>query len=85
MTLRLPVDALRRFRVFAAKRETSMSDLMLRAINEMVSNDDDSRERARRMVDHMRNAPPAKNRGKITWTREELYDERLSRWSNDKR
>ena len=74
MTLSLPVELLKNFRVMAATRNVSMSSLMEGAILKMVLDEDDSDARTKRMVERMRNAPGRGIGGKITWTREETYD-----------
>jgi hypothetical protein len=74
VTLSLPVELLKKFRVMAATRNVSMSSLMEGAILKMVLDEDDSDARTKRMVERMRNAPGRGIGGKITWTREETYD-----------
>ncbi|HVV47107.1 MAG TPA: hypothetical protein VHC72_17970 [Bryobacteraceae bacterium] len=74
VTLSLPEPLLRKFRVIAAKRSTSMSSLMEGAISKMVLEDDDYDERVKRMVERMRNSPARGIGDKITWTREELHE-----------
>jgi len=74
VTLSLPVELLKNFRVMAATRNVSMSSLMEGAILKMVLDEDDSDARTKRMVERMRNAPGRGIGGKITWTREETYD-----------
>ena len=74
VTLSLPESLLRKFRVYAAERNTSMTQLVAEAIGRML--DDDSRvERAKkRMIERMRNSPDRGTHGVITWTRDEIYD-----------
>ena len=74
VTLRLPTSLLKKFRVLAAKRDTSMSQLMEGAILKMVLDEDDDDMRVKRMVDRMRNSPARGVGDNITWTRDEIYD-----------
>jgi hypothetical protein len=74
VTLSLPTPLLKKFRVLAAKRDTSMSQLMEGAISKMVLDEDDYDVRAKRMIERMKNSPGRGVGGKITWSREELYD-----------
>jgi plasmid stability protein len=74
VTLSLPEPLLRKFRVYAAQHNKSMTSLMTEAIERMVAPDDDYEERKRRLIEGMRNAPNLGTGGKITWKREDLYD-----------
>lgn len=74
VTLSLPVPLLRKLRVAAARRNTSMSGLMENAIQKLLETDDDYDIRAKRMIERMRNAPARGIGGKITSPREELHD-----------
>jgi metal-responsive CopG/Arc/MetJ family transcriptional regulator len=74
VTLSLPKELLSKLRVSAAKRNVSMSSLMTSAISKMLLDEDDYDARGKRMIEHMKNAPGRGIGGKITWTREELYD-----------
>lgn len=74
VTLSLPAPLLKKFRVHAAKRGTSMSQLMESAISKMILDEDDVVERTKRMVERMRNSPVRGVGDNITWTRDEIYD-----------
>jgi len=74
VTLSLPQPLLRKFRVYAAERNQSMTALMTEAIRRMVD-EEDSREAARqRLLKRIQNPPDLGTHGVITWTRDELYD-----------
>jgi len=73
VTLSLPEPLLRRFRVYAASRNESMTQLMAEAIRQMVDGRESSAAK-RRFLERIQNAPNRATNGKITWTREELYD-----------
>ena len=74
VTLSLPDALLRRFRVFAAKRNESMSSLMTLAIREMIEQDAQTQRAKRRFLERIRNAPDRGTKGKIRWTRDELHE-----------
>ncbi|HYK58717.1 MAG TPA: ribbon-helix-helix protein, CopG family [Bryobacteraceae bacterium] len=74
ITLRLPEPLLRRLRAYAAQRNSSLGALMAEAIRQMLDEDGSRDARHRRIVERMRNAPDWGTRGKITWTREEIWE-----------
>ena len=76
VTLSLPEPLLRRFRVYAAKRNQSMTALMTFAIQrELETEGDEAREKAkRRLIQRMEKGLDLGTGGKITWKREDLYD-----------
>jgi HAMP domain-containing protein len=74
VTLSLPEPLLRRFRVYAAERNESMTHLMAEAIRKMLDEQGDAEKAKRRMLDRMRNSPGRGTGSKITWTRAELYE-----------
>ncbi len=78
LTLQLDVDVIRRARVVAAKRGTSVSALVARELDELVARED-RYERARDQAIEL--MAVAKPRGGRTWTRDDIYAERLDRAS----
>jgi len=75
VTLSLPKPLLQRFKVYAAKRNKSMSALMTEAIHNLVPFSDEEREKSRRrMLARLANPPNLGTGGKITWTRDELHE-----------
>jgi len=86
VTLSLPEPLLRRFRVYAAKRNESMTALMTRAIQkelETEDKDDGHQLAMQRLIEGMRNAKDLGTGGKIAWKREDLYDRGEGRpWSS---
>lgn len=74
VTLSLPEPLLRRFRVYAAERNQSMTALMTEAIKRMVDEDSSKEARHRRIVERMQSAPDRGTKGKITWTRDEIWE-----------
>ena len=74
VTLSLPEPLLRRFRVYAAERDESMTSLMSQAIQKMIAEDQQTAKAKRRFFERIRNAPDRGTRGVIGWTREELHE-----------
>jgi hypothetical protein len=71
LTLQLDADVIRRARIVAAKRGTSVSALAAKQLIELV-NEDDRYEQARvRAAATLAEAVPRGGRG---WTRDELHD-----------
>lgn len=76
LTLQLDVDVIRRARVVAAKRGTSVSALVAREIDELVAREDRYEEARDQAVELLSAAKP---RGGRTWTRDGIYAKRLDR------
>ena len=74
LTLSLPKPLLRKFRVYAAERNQSMSSLLAEAIRKMVVQEEEYERAKRRILSRLKNPPGRSVEGKITWTREELYE-----------
>jgi hypothetical protein len=76
LTLQLDDEVIRRARVIAAKRGTSVSRLVARELARLVAADEryeDARQAATQLMAH------AKPRGGRSWTRDDLYGDRLDR------
>lgn len=76
LTLQLEEDVIRRARIVAAKRGTSVSALVARELADLAAQDDRYEDARRRAVELMAKAKP---RGGRRWTRDELYAERVDR------
>lgn len=77
LTIQLDDDLIRRAKVIAAERGTSVSGLVAQQITELIAARDRyvrARESALQMMSE------ATDRGGRRWTREELYEERISRY-----
>ena len=77
LTIQLDDAVIRRARMLAAKRGTSVSALVARELDELVKRDDhyeDARQRATKLM------AVARPRGGRTWTRDDIYAERLDRF-----
>ncbi len=76
LTVHLDEEVIRRAKVVAAKRGTSVSALVARQLDELVAEDERYDAARGRAIELMANAKPLGGR---TWTREDIYAERLDR------
>ena len=74
VTLSLPEPLLRRFRVYAAERNRSMTSVMSDAIRTLMDDDEKAARAKRRFLERIRNAPDRGTHGRITWARDELHE-----------
>ena len=74
VTLSLPQPLLRRFRVYAARRNQSMTKLMTEAIKRIIDEGNAGDAAKRRFLARIRNAPDRDTHGVIPWTRNELHE-----------
>jgi metal-responsive CopG/Arc/MetJ family transcriptional regulator len=74
VTLSLPEPLLRRFKVYAAQHDRSMSSLMADAIAKLVEQDADYERAKRSFLARIAKAPVRGTGPLITWKREDLYD-----------
>jgi len=74
VTLSLPEPLLRQFRVYAASRNQSMTQLMAEAIRMLMDKEPERLAANRRILARMKNAGDLGTGGVITWTRDELYE-----------
>jgi plasmid stability protein len=77
LTLQLDEEVIRRARVVAAKRGTSVSALVARELDQLVAQEERYEEARHRASELMAQAKP---RGGRSWTREDIYAERLDRF-----
>ena len=82
LTLHLEAKVVRRARVVAAKRGTSVSALVARELEGLVARDERYEAAERRALDLL--AHPSPGVGE-TWTRDELYADRLERHERHER
>jgi hypothetical protein len=73
VTLSLPEPLLRRFRVYAATRNQSMTALTTEAVKKMLAEQSGVEAANRRFLDRIRNAPDRGIGEKIPRTRDELH------------
>jgi predicted transcriptional regulator len=74
VTLSLPEPLLRRFRVYAASRNQSMSAMMTEAIRNLVESEQQASRAKHRFLERLRHVPDRGTKGVITWTREGLHE-----------
>ncbi|MEP6962335.1 MAG: hypothetical protein ABI995_09655 [Acidobacteriota bacterium] len=74
VTLSLPGPLLKRFRIYAAKRNQSMTSLAALAIHQLMDTRDEREQMKNRLIESMRNAPNRGTGGKIPWTRAEIHE-----------
>ena len=77
LTVQLDEEVIRRAKIVAARRGTSVSALVARQLHELVAEDERYEAARQRAVDLMNQARP---HGGRNWTREDLYAERLDRY-----
>jgi hypothetical protein len=74
VTLSLPEPLLRKFRIYAATRNRSMTSLAADAIQKLMEQDDEREGAKRRMLERIRNPPGRGTEGVISWTRDEIHE-----------
>ena len=74
ITLSLPKELLRRVKVIAAKRGTSVSALLTEKLEQIVLEADDYEQARRKAMALMDKGFELGTHGKITWTRDELHE-----------
>lgn len=75
VTLALPKRLLRRAKIAAAERDTSISAILTRLLEEFVREDDEGYEKAmRHAIAAMKKGYDLGTHGKRTWTRDELHE-----------
>ena len=76
VTLSLPKPLLRKAKILAVEKQTSLSGLLVDAIQDLVKDRDDYEQARERALELMRNAKNLGTRGRITWTRDSLHERR---------
>jgi len=74
VTLSLPEALLRRFRVYAASRNDSMTSVMAEAIRKLMDQEQQADSAKRRFLERIRNSPDRGTGGRARWTRDELHE-----------
>ena len=74
VTLTLPRQTLRQAKIVAAKRQTSVSGLMLKALEEMLAKETGYAKARARHLALINHAPDLGTRGKIASRRETLHE-----------
>jgi predicted transcriptional regulator len=76
VTLVVPKALLRKVKHLAVERETSISGLMVQALEEIVRQNDDYAQAYQRWRESVANPRDLGTGGKIRWTRDELHERR---------
>jgi predicted transcriptional regulator len=76
VTLVVPKALLRKVKHLAVERETSISGLMVQALEEIVRQNDDYAQAYQRWRESVARPRDLGTGGKITWTRDELHERR---------
>ena len=74
VTLTLPEEILRRLRILAAQRDTSISALLTTVLSELVDQEDGYAEARDATIRDLERGYDLGTRGQITWTRDSLHD-----------
>ncbi len=74
VTLSLPKPLLKKIRVLAAQKETSVSGLVVRLLSEQVEKEDAYAQARNRFMEIMKKPRNLGTHGKTTWTRDELHE-----------
>lgn len=74
ITLSLPEDDLKRARIMAARRGTSISRLLAETLRDLVDQDSGYAHARDRSLDLLKSAPELGTEGHIAWSREELHE-----------
>lgn len=74
VTLSLPKDLLRKARILAIERNTSLSELIAQALTELTSAADAYAAAEERSLLRLANAPDLGGYGQLSWSRDDLHE-----------
>jgi hypothetical protein len=74
VTLSIPKDVLRKAKILAVQRNTSLSGLLTQTLADLVTHQEAYDQARQRNVAVMKNGLDLGTHGQITWKREELHD-----------
>lgn len=74
VTLSLPRPLLRRVRIAAAKRDTSISALLAASLEDLVRRDEDREVATQRFLARARSGYDMGSQGRLSLSRDELHD-----------
>jgi len=74
VTISIPKDILRKAKHLAIERQTSLSGLLTKTLEDIVAQEDAYRNAKQRQLNQMKKGFDLGLRGKISWTREELHE-----------
>jgi hypothetical protein len=74
VTLSIPKEVLRKAKVEAVRRNTSLSGLMTQLLSEAVEREDDYNAAMQRQLSWLKQGFNLETDGRANWTREELHE-----------
>jgi len=74
VTLAIPKDILRKAKILAVQRNTSLSGLLTQTIAELVSHQEGYEQAQQRNLAWLKSGFDLGTQGNITWNREELHE-----------
>jgi predicted transcriptional regulator len=76
VTLALPKEILRKAKLLAIQRNTSLSGLLTRALEDVVAREENYQKARKRHSAILRKGLNLGTKGKVTWSREDLHARR---------
>jgi hypothetical protein len=74
ITLSIPKDTLRKAKILAVRRNTSLSGLLTRTLEELVSQEEAYSEARSRHLDWLNKGINLGTKGQLGWKRDELHE-----------
>lgn len=74
VTLAIPKDILRKAKILAVQKNTSLSGLLTQTLRELVANQEAYEQARERNVDLLDSGLDLGTQGKISWKRDELHE-----------
>ena len=74
ITLSIPKDVLRKARMLALKRNTSLSGLLTQTLTEIVLHEEGYEQARQRNLALLKKGLDLGTQGRISWTREEIHE-----------
>jgi hypothetical protein len=74
ITLAIPKDLLRKAKILAVQKNSSLSGLLTQTLAEMVSRAEDYEQARQRSLSMLKSGFDLGTQGQITWKREELHE-----------
>jgi hypothetical protein len=75
VTLSIPKTVLRKAKILAIQRNTSLSGLLTQTLVELVSDNENYEQARKRSLDLMKKGLDLGTQGKISWNREDLHND----------
>jgi hypothetical protein len=76
VTLSLPKPLLRKAKILAVERQTSLSGILVDALQDLVREQDEYQQAKERALERMRRAQHLGTKGRAMWTRDSLHERR---------